>query len=157
MLRQQFSDALKDAMRARDQRAVSTVRMILAGLKDKDIAARPKGNAEGIPDPEILDLLQAMVRQRRESIGMFEQGNRPDLVQQGHEEIAVIERFMPAQLDEAGTEQAVRDAITAAGASTVKDMGRVVAELRARHAGRMDFAKASALARSLLTAAQGGA
>jgi uncharacterized protein YqeY len=150
MLRQRLSDALKDAMRAKDQRAVSTVRMILAGLKDRDIAARPRGVTTGIEEPEILSLLQSMIKQRRESIVLYEQGGRPELAEQEREEIAVIERFLPQQMSEEEVGEAVRAAIREVGAAGVKDMGRVMAELKARHAGQMDFSKVGAAVRQAL-------
>src|SRR5438067_8467789 len=110
MLRTRLSDALKDAMRSKQERRVATIRLILAGLKDRDIAARPKG-ITAIPDDEILQMLNAMIKQRRESIAMYEQGNRPELARQEQEEIDVIQSFMPAQMDEAEVAAAVKDAI----------------------------------------------
>jgi uncharacterized protein len=101
MLREQLSDALKTAMKAHDARAVSTLRMILAGLKDRDIAARGKGNNAGISEAEIQQLLQSMVKQRRESMVLYEQGNRPELVAQEQAEIGIIDGFMPKQLSDA--------------------------------------------------------
>jgi uncharacterized protein YqeY len=150
MLRARFSDALKTAMKAQDQRTVSTVRMILAGLKDRDIAARGKGNADGINDAEIQQMLQGMVKQRRESIVLYQQGNRPELAEQEGAEITIIETFMPKQLSDAELETAVAAAIAATGAQAAKDMGRVMAALREKHAGEMDFAKASAVAKKKL-------
>ena len=150
MLRARLSDALKTAMKAHEARTVSTVRMILAGLKDRDIAARGKGNAEGISDAEIQQMLQGMVKQRRESMVLYEQGNRPELVEQEGGEIAIIESFMPKQLSDADLEQAVVAAIAATGAETAKDMGRVMAALREKHAGAMDFGKAGAVAKKKL-------
>src|ERR1700688_3909778 len=150
MLRARLSDALKTAMKAHDALTVSTVRMILAGLKDRDIAARGKGNPDGISDAEIQQLLQSMVKQRRESMVMYEQGNRPELVAQEGAEIAVIEGFMPKQLSDAALEEAVVAAIAATGAQAAKDMGRVMAALRDKHAGQMDFGKAGAVAKKKL-------
>lgn len=150
MLRAQLNDALKTAMKAHDARAVSTVRMILAGLKDRDIAARGKGNASGISEAEIQQMLQSMVKQRRESMALYEQGNRPELVAQEQAEIAIIEGFMPKQLSDSEIEQAVADAIAATGAQAAKDMGRVMAMLREKHAGQLDFAKAGAAAKRKL-------
>lgn len=150
MLRAQLNDALKTAMKAHDARAVSTVRMILAGLKDRDIAARGKGNASGISEAEIQQMLQSMVKQRRESMALYEQGNRPELVAQEQAEIAIIEGFMPKQLSDSEIEQAVADAIAATGAQAAKDMGRVMALLREKHAGQLDFAKAGAAAKRKL-------
>lgn len=151
MLRQRLSDALKEAMKARDQRAVSTLRMVLAQLKDRDIAARPSGNSAGIGEGEIEEMLLKMVKQRQESITLYKQGNRPDLVQQEEEEIAVIERFMPKQLDAAELAAAVDAAVAETGARTIKDMGKVMARLKERFAGRMDFAKGGQLVKQRLS------
>jgi uncharacterized protein YqeY len=151
MLRQRLNDALKEAMKARDQRAVSTLRLVLAQLKDRDIAARPAGNAGGIGEAEIEEMLGKMVKQRQESIALYRQGNRPDLVRQEEEEIAIIERFMPKQLGEAESAAAVEAAVAETGAQSIKDMGRVMAKLKERHAGRMDFAKAGALVKQRLS------
>ncbi|BBK35105.1 aspartyl-tRNA amidotransferase subunit B [Allostella sp. ATCC 35155] len=150
MLRARLSEALKTAMRDRDQTAVSTVRLILAALKDRDIAARGKGNAEGIGEPEILQLLQSMVKQRRESIELYAKGGRQDLVDQEAREIVVIERFMPQQMDEAAMSAAIAAVVAEAGATGIKDMGRVMTLLRERHAGQMDFARASQLVKQAL-------
>jgi uncharacterized protein len=150
MLRARLSEALKAAMKAHEARAVSTLRMVLSTLKNRDIAARDKGNMAGIDDAEIASMLQGMVKQRRESIVLYEQGNRPELARQEAEEIAVIEGFLPQQLSDTELEAAVKAAIAATGAVTAKDMGRVMATLREKHAGQMDFAKASAAAKRLL-------
>jgi uncharacterized protein len=139
MLREQITEAMKDAMRAREAETLSTVRMILAGIKDKDIAARPAGNATGIGDPEILSLLQAMVKQRRESVALYAQGGRDDLVAKEQAEITVIERFLPAQMDAAATDAAIVAAIAESGAASIKDMGKVMAALKAKYSGQMDF------------------
>ncbi|OAN49649.1 glutamyl-tRNA amidotransferase [Paramagnetospirillum marisnigri] len=152
MLRRQLNDALKTAMLGKDARSVSTLRLILAALKDRDIAARPKGQADGIGDEDILQLLQSMIKQRRESITMYEQGGRPELAKQEAEEIVVIERFLPAQMTEAEVETAIRAAIDQTDATSVKDMGRVMAKLKEAHAGRMDFAKAGPVVKALLGA-----
>ncbi len=150
MLRQQLNEALKEAMRAKRQRAVSTLRLILAALKDRDIAARAKGNTEGLDDDEIMSMLQTMIRQRRESITLYEQGGRLELAEAEAEEITVIQSFLPKQMDEAETRQAVADLIKEIGAGGLKDMGRTMAELRTRYAGRMDFAKASGFVKASL-------
>ncbi len=150
MFRTELSDALKDAMRAKEARAVSTLRLILAALKDRDIAARGKGNSEGIGDKDILDLLQKMVRQRRESIELYEKGDRQDLADKEAEEIEVIQRFLPKQLDPDQLRGAVQEVIEELGAATIKDMGRVMAALKERYAGRMEFGKASALVKERL-------
>jgi len=150
MLREAFSERLKQAMRAKDARTLSTVRMILAGVKERDVAARGSGNQEGIADPEILRLLQGMIKQRRESIALYRQGKRPELAQQEEEEIAVIESFLPQQMNDDQMAAAAKAAIAETGAAGVKDMGRVMGVLRERHAGVMDMARAGAVVRRLL-------
>ncbi len=132
MFRTELSDSLKDAMRAKDACAVSTLRLILAALKDRDIAARGKGNSEGVSDDDILDLLQKMVRQRRESIELFQKGDRQDLADKEAEEIVVIQRFLPKQLDPDQVRSAVQEVIEELEAATIKDMGRVMAALKER-------------------------
>jgi uncharacterized protein YqeY len=150
MLRTELNEALKTAMKARDQRAVSTVRLILAALKDRDIAARPKGVTEGISEEEIVEMLHKMVRQRRESIELYEKGGRLELAQQEQEEIGVIERFLPKQMTEAEMAEAVAAAIGETGAASIKDMGKIMGLLKQRFAGRMDFAKAGQLVKQKL-------
>lgn len=141
MLRQRLNDELKAAMKSRDQRATSTLRLILAALKDRDIAARPRGVTDGVDETEIVDMLQKMVRQRQESIELYKKGNRPELVAQEQGEIEMIERFLPQKMSETETEQAIQSVIGELGAATIKDMGRVMAALKERYAGRMDFGK----------------
>ncbi|TSD84273.1 GatB/YqeY domain-containing protein [Mycobacterium sp. KBS0706] len=150
MLRPQFTDTLKEAMKARDERTLSTVRMIIAALKTKDIDARAKGNMDGIPDEEILSMLQTMVKQRRESIALYQQGNRQDLVDKEQAEIGVIERWLPQAMDEVETAAAIGTVIRDLGAAGMKDMGKVMAELKTRYAGRMDFSKVSAAVKAQL-------
>jgi len=150
MLRQAFRDRLKEAMKARDSRTVSTVRLILAGLKERDVAARGQGNPDGLSEAETQRMLQAMIKQRRESIALYRQGNRPDLAQQESEEIAIIESFLPRQLDESEIDAAAKAAIEETGAASAKDLGRVMATLRERHAGVIDFGRAGAIVRRLL-------
>ena len=151
MLRQKLNDAMKDAMRARDQAALGTIRLILAKLKDTDIAARTEASREGVADDKILSMLQGMIKQRNESIQLYEKGNRADLVAKEKAEIVVIERFLPKQMDEAAVDAAVAEAVASAGAKTVKDMGGVMAALKAKYAGQMDFAKASAVVKKTLS------
>jgi len=151
-LRQQFTDALKQAMLAKDDRGVATLRLVMAKLKDLDIAARPKGVTDGIKDDEIASMLQGMIKQRRESITLYQKGNRADLVTQETEEIAIIERFLPKQMGEEEIKAAIAKAVAATGASTIKDMGKVMAELKKAYAGQMDFAQVSALVKSQLAA-----
>jgi uncharacterized protein len=150
MLRQQFSDALKEAMKAREELTVSTVRLIIARLKEQDIEARGRGKAEGIGEAEIQQMLQGMIKQRRDSIALYEQGKRPELVAKEQGEIAIIERFLPKQLGEAELEGAVKAVIAELGAQGMKDMGRVMAAVRERHAGQIDTGKASQVAKRLL-------
>ena len=149
MLRSRLSDALKDAMRAKSERLTGTIRLILAALKDRDIAARPKG-ITAIPDDEILQMMNSMIKQRRESIEMFTKGNRPELAQQEQEEIEIIQSFMPQQMDEAETAAAVKAAVAQAGATSVKDMGKVMAILKEQYVGRMDFSRVSGAVKQAL-------
>jgi len=150
MLRDAFRNRLKEAMKARDSRTVSTVRLILAELKERDVALRGQGNCDGPSDVEIQRMLQAMIKQRRESIALYRQGNRPELAEQESEEIAVIETFLPRQLDQGEIEAAVAAAIVETGATGVKDLGKVMAVLRERHAGVIDLGRAGETVRRLL-------
>ena len=152
MLREKLTEAMKDAMRAKDQASLGTIRLIIAKLKDVDIAARTEANREGVADDKILSMMQGMIKQRNESIALYEKGGRDDLAEKEKAEIAVIERFLPQQMDEAAVEAAVREAIAAAGATSVKDMGGVMAALKSKYAGQMDFAKASAAVKKTLSA-----
>lgn len=152
MLRETLNQALKDAMKAKDARRLATLRLILAALKDRDIAARTSGDDRtGIPDDAILGLLQTMVKQRRESITLYEQGNRPELAAQEKEEIAVIESYLPKQLSEAEIEAAAKAAIAEVGAQGIKDMGKAMAILKAKYTGQMDSAKTAAILKGLLS------
>lgn len=150
MLRQNLNEALKTAMREKDQVALKTIRLVLAALKDRDIAARSEGNTSGLPDDQVMAMLQSMIKQRRESIKLYEEGGRLDLVDQELEEIAVIERFLPAQMSAADIAKAVDETIAEIGATGVKDMGKVMGALKQRYTGQMDFAKASAAAKASL-------
>ena len=150
MLRQRLNDTLKSAMLGRDKRTVSTVRLILAALKDRDIAAHSRGVTDGIGEEEILQMLQSMLKQRRESIALYEQGGRLELAQQESEEIDIIHRFLPAQLSDAELAEAVEETIAEIGGQSLKDMGRTMAALKERYAGRMDFTKASAVVKQQL-------
>lgn len=150
MIRHRLNEALKAAVRNRNQSAVSTLRLILAAIRDRDIAARGKGNTEGIGEDEILGLLQTMIRQRRESIALYEQGGRLDLVESEEREIALIDQFLPQQMDEPAMRQAIDQVMADIGAKNLKDMGRTMAELRRRYPGRMDFAKASFMLKAAL-------
>jgi uncharacterized protein len=149
-MREQFSGELKAAMKAGDKRRVDTIRMIMAALKDKDIDARGQGKT--LAEEDILALLQKMVKSRKESQEIYEKAGRHDLAVQEGEEIAVIEGFLPQPLSEAEIEQAITDAIAEAAASSIKDMGKVINALKGKYAGRMDFAKVSALVKAKLSA-----
>jgi uncharacterized protein YqeY len=151
-LREKLNEAMKDAMRAKDTRRLATVRMILAGLKDKDIAARTETSREGISDDDILGLLAKMIKQREESATAFDTGNRPELAKSEREEIEIIRSFMPKQMSVDETKAAIAAVIADTGASAMKDMGKVMAALKERYAGQMDFAKASAAVKELLSA-----
>jgi uncharacterized protein len=151
MLRQRFTDSLKAAMKNKDQLLVSTVRLVLAKLKEQDIDARGKGKTEPISDAEIQQMLLGMIKQRRDSITLYEQGKRPELAEKERGEIAIIERFLPQQLSETELEAAVKALIAEAGAQGMKDMGRVMTALKERHAGQMDGAKASQIVKRLLS------
>ena len=149
-LRDRFAETLKAAMRAHDALRTSTVRMILARVKDADIAVRPK--LDRVADDDVLGLLRGMVKSRRESVELYVRGNRPELADKERAEIAIVEEFLPAQLDDADVAAAVDAAVAATGAASVKDMGRVMAELRARHGAALDMARAGALVKTRLSA-----
>ena len=148
-LRDRFTAELKAAMLAKDAAKVSTLRMVTSRLKDADIAARPKG-ADQVSDDEIVAMLRGMVKSRRESVQLYRQGNRADLVAKEEAEIAVIEAFLPHQMDADAMRAAVADAVAESGATSVKDMGKVMAVLRARHAASIDMAQAGPLVRATL-------
>ena len=150
MLRTQLNDALKEAMRARDMRRVQTLRLVNAAIKDGDIDARGSGASEGLDDAAILQLLVKMIRQRRDSIVAYEAGARPDLVQQESEEIAIIEAFLPRQMSDLEVEETVRAAMADLDITGPKDLGRLMAVLKERHATTMNLGRASQIAKSLL-------
>ena len=150
MIRDQLSDALKIAMKARDERTILTVRLILAALKDRDIAQRGKGNPDGLGESDILQLLNTMIRQRRESISQYESGGRIDLAEREGEEIVVIQRFLPPQIEGEDMVKEIQALVGEENAKTIKDMGRTMSVLKEKYAGRMDFAKASGVVKELL-------
>lgn len=154
MLRTELKDALKEAMLEKDNRTVATLRLILAAIKDRDIAARGKaedgGDDSGVNDDEVLALLGTMVKQRNESIRMYEEGGRLELAEQEREEINIIKRFMPEQLDGDAMAEAVQSVISEVGAENLKDMGKTMGLLKERYAGKMDFAAASKIVREQL-------
>jgi len=144
MFRERFAGDLKEAIKARDAIRVSTLRLVIAAIKDRDIAARSEDNAEGVSDADILAILAKMIRQRQESAGVYEQAGRLDLAEQESAEIAVLRQYLPKQMSEVEVAQAVAVAIESTGACSVRDMGKVMAFLKARHTGKMDFARAGA-------------
>ena len=151
MLRKRLADRLNKGMKEKDACVVSTVRLILAAIKDRDIASRSRGEGEAIGDQDILGVLQTMLRQRAEAIVLYERGGRDELARREAEEIRVIEGFLPAQLSDDETASAVHALIAEIGAKGIKDMGRTMALLKQRYAGRMNFGRAGAVVRFELT------
>jgi len=150
MLRVPLKEALKEATKAQNKCAMGTLRLILAALKDRDIAARDKGNFDGIADEEVLEMLQKMVKQRRESIEIYEKAGRTELAERESQEIEIIKHFLPSQLGEEDVRGAVGDVIGEMDATSLKDMGRVMGALKERFAGRMDFGMASTVVKEQL-------
>jgi hypothetical protein len=151
-LRQKLNDAMKDAMKAKEAKRLATLRLVLAALKDRDIAARTETSRDLLGDDEILSLMAKMIKQREESAIAFDAGKRPELAAGEREEIAIIRSFMPAQMDEAGVKAAADTVIAELGATSIKDMGKVMAAMKERYAGRMDFGRASSLVKDRLSA-----
>ena len=149
-MRDQINEALKAAVKAKDSRKSSTLRLINAAIKDRDIAARSSDNTEGVSDDEILEILSKMVKQRVEAAETYKQANRQELVDQELEEIEIIKSFLPRQLDEDESRTAVESVINELQASGLKDMGRVMGELKSRYTGQMDFGKVSSIVKDLL-------
>lgn len=150
MLREQIKEALKTSMLAKDNQKTSTLRLILAAIKDRDIASRGTGKDGTISNDDILQLLQSMIKQRKESIAMYEKGGRSDLVAGEQAEIETIQAFLPKQMDEDETAKAVGEIIVSVNATGLKDMGKVMAALREQYAGQMDFGKASGIVKDIL-------
>lgn len=150
MLRDDINNALKQAMKAHDERRVSTLRMINSALKNADIEARGRGKGP-LSDEELLGLLQKIIKQRRESVELYEKGDRPELAAKEREEIAIIAAYLPKQMSETETLAAIAAVIKDVGAASMKDMGKVMAALKERHAGQMDFSKASGTVKGLLS------
>jgi uncharacterized protein len=148
VLRDQITAQMKDAMKAGDKTRVGALRLIMAALKDREIEARTTEG--GMTPADEMALLSKMVKTRQESLGIYEQAGRTDLAEQERAEIAVINEFLPKQMDEAAVKAAAEAAIAEVGAASIKDMGKVVAALKAKHPGQMDFAKASAIVKGLL-------
>ncbi len=150
-LRDDISAAVKDAMKAGDKKKLSTLRLMQAAIKDKDINSRTEGHDSALtPDSGVVELFAKMVKQRQDSIAAYEQGGRPELAQAERDEIAVIQSFMPKQMNDEEAKAAVAEVIKAVGATSVKDMGKVMAELKASFAGQMDMGKAGGIVKSLL-------
>jgi len=149
MLRDDINKALTDAMKAKDERKVSTLRMINSSLKNADIEARGGGKPP-LGDAELLSLMQKMIKQRQESVELYKKGNRADLVKQEEEEIAIISAYLPKQMSDAEMAAAIDAAIKETGAAGMKDMGKVIGALRGKYAGRMDMGKASAAVKAKL-------
>ncbi|HTP75536.1 MAG TPA: GatB/YqeY domain-containing protein [Rhizomicrobium sp.] len=150
-LREQINDSLKEAMKAKDQKRVGALRLINAALKDKDIAARTETSRELLGDDEILSLLAKMIKQREDSIAAYKAGNRPELAAAEQGEIDVIREFMPRQMSADEAKAAIAKVIAEVGASSIKDMGKVMAALKERFAGQMDFGKASGAVKEALS------
>ncbi len=150
MLREDLQNALKEAMKNHDMTTVSAVRLIIAGQKEKDVTARGAGK-ECATDAELLSMMQGMIKQRNESIKIYKEGGRPELAAKEQSEIEVIERFLPKQLSEEETKAAISAVISKTGAAGMKDMGKVMAELKSGYAGQIDMGKASGLIKSMLS------
>jgi len=150
MLRDDINKALTEAMKARNERAVSTLRMVNSTLKNADIEARTTGKP--LDDAAVLSILQKMIKQRQESVELYQKGGRDDLVKQEQEEIAIISAYLPKQMSEDEMKAAIDAAVAETGAAGMKDMGKVIGVLRGKYAGQMDFGKASALVKAKLTA-----
>ena len=151
MLRDDINNDLKQAMKAKDGRRVSTLRLVNSALKYADIEAGGRG-APALGDDELRSLLQKMIKQRQDAIELYEKGGRAELVSREREEIAIIQAYLPQQMSEDEVKAAITQALQDVGAAGIKDMGKVIAALKGKYAGRMDFAKASALVKTTLTA-----
>ena len=150
-LREQLTADMKDAMKSGDKKKVATLRLMNAAIKDKDINSRTEGHESTLtPDSGIMDLLIKMVKQRQDSITAFDQGGRPELAQNERDEMAIIQSYMPKQMDEAEAKAAVASVIAAINATSIKDMGKVMAELKTKYAGQMDMAKVGGIVKALL-------
>ena len=149
-LRDQINDSLKAAMKAGDKRRISTLRLMNSAIKDRDIQSRTAGPDAGVGDAQLVELFAKMVKQRQESLDIYEKAGRSELAEQEREEIAIIQGFMPKQLGEEEVKAAIADAIKETGAAGIKDMGKVMAALKAKYSGQIDFAKAGAAVKAML-------
>jgi uncharacterized protein len=154
VLRDEINNALKEAMKAKDERRVSTLRLVNSSLKNADIEARGLGK-EPLADDDILGLLQKMIKQRQESVELYQKGGRPELAKQEQDEIAIISAYLPKQMSDIEAGNAIAQLVHEINAQTMKDMGRVMAALRERYAGKMDFSKVSAKVKDLLSKPKG--
>ena len=150
MLRDDINSALKDAMKAGDARRVSTLRMVNSTIKNADIAARGEGKPP-LTDADLLSVLQKMIKQRQESVELYDKGGRAELAAQEREEIAIISAYLPKQMSDDDVKAAIAAAVTETGAAGMKDMGKVIAVLKAKYAGQMDFGKASGMVKAALS------
>jgi uncharacterized protein YqeY len=150
MLRDAINNAIKDAMKAKDERKLSTLRMVNSSLKNADIDARGQGKPP-LSDEDLLGLLQKMIKQRQESVALYDKGGRPELAAAEREEIAVISAYLPKQMSDDEVNAAIAAIVKETGAAGMKDMGKVIAALKAKYAGQMDFGKASGLVKAALT------
>lgn len=148
--RAEFNNALKEALKGKDEIATATIRLIVAALKDRDIEARGKGNTEGISDDDILSMLQSMIKQRQESSKTYRDADRPELADREEAEIEIIKRFLPQQMGEDEVKETVETLITELGVSDIREMGKVMAELKTRYAGQLDMARASGVVKERL-------
>ena len=148
--REDFNSALKEALKNKDQVAMSTIRLIMAALKDRDITARGNGNAEGVSDAEILSMMQSMVKQRQESAKTYADNGRPELAERENAEIKVIQKFLPQQMSEEEAGNAIAEIIAEGGAESIKDMGKVMGVLKTKYAGQLDMAKAGGMVKAKL-------
>ncbi len=150
--REKIQDAMKDALKNKDMERLSAIRLVTAAMKDKDINSRTEGRNEGIDESTLLSMLQSMIKQRNESAKIFRENNRPELAEKEEKEIAVIESFLPKQLSDEEVAKVVEGIIASTGAAGIKDMGKVMGELKAKYAGQLDMAKAGAVIKSKLSA-----
>ena len=150
MLRENINDAMKTAMKSQEKLKLSTLRLVNAAIKNADIEARTGGKGP-LADDDLLGLLQKMIKQRQESVELYDKGGRKELADQERGEIEIIKAFLPQQMSEAEAKAAIAEVIKATGAQGMKDMGKVMAALKERHAGKMDFGKASGMVKAALT------
>lgn len=150
MLREELKTAMKTAMKEKKQAELSTIRLINAAIKDRDIASRGKGDDVEVSEADIMKLLQTMIKQRKDSIDMYQKGGRAELAEKEQSEINIIEKFLPQQMSEAEITSAVEEAIKATGAESIKDMGKLMGFMRGKYAGSMDFGKASDIIKKAL-------